>query len=227
MAAAAPIIVGAFGAMQQAGAASAAARLQSRAAKQAAQQQQAQFEETQQQLAPYREAGTTALTAQQALLGLAGPEAQAAAIQQFTESPGQAFLRQRGEQALLRNAAATGGLGGGNILSALQQQGIGFAQTDLQNQLQRLRGLSEAGRGAAVSTGQFGAQTASNVGNLLTSGAQAQAAGVLGQQQAQQQLLGQVGGAITGGLAGGGYFGQTAQQAYGGSANIGALLGQL
>jgi len=225
MAAAAPLAISAIGAYTQSQAAGDAASAQARAAKQAAKLQQQQFEQTQAQLAPYREAGTQALEQQQALLGLLGPEAQAKAYQAYTESPGQAFLRQRGEQALLRNAAATGGLGGGNVLSALQQQGIGFAQQDLQNQLARLTSLSEAGRGAAVNTGQFGAQATTNIGNLLTQQAEAQASGILGRQQATEQFLGQIGGVATGALAGGGYFGSTAQNAYGGSAGAGSLLG--
>jgi len=227
MAAAIPVAISAVGAYSQSQAASSAADAQAKAAKQAAQLQQQQFEQTQAQLAPYREAGTQALEQQQALLGLLGPEAQAKAYQAYTESPGQAFLRQRGEQALLRNAAATGGLGGGNVLSALQQQGIGFAQQDLQNQLARLTSLSEAGRGAAVNTGQFGAQSAANVGNLLGQQAEAKASGILGRQLANQQFLGQVGGIATGALAGGGYFGSTAQNAFGGSASAGSLLGLL
>ena len=227
MAAAIPIAISAFAASQQADAAKSAASAQAGAAKSAARLQQQQFEQTQQQLAPFRKAGTQALAAQQNLLGLSGPEAQQQAFQQFTDSPGQAFLRQRGEQALLRGSAALGGLGGGNVRSALQQQGIGFAQQDLQNQLARLSGLSEAGRGAAVQTGQFGQQATSNVGNLLSQGAQARASGILGQQQAQQQLMGQVGGAATGALAGGGFFGERAQTAFGGSAGAGALTGLL
>jgi len=227
MAAAIPLAVSAVGAYGQSQATSSAAHAQAKAAKEAARLQQQQFEQTQAQLAPYRKAGKQALKQQQALLGLLGPEAQAQAYQAYTESPGQAFLRQRGEQALLRNAAATGGLGGGNVLSALQQQGIGFAQQDLQNQLARLTSLSEAGRGAAVNTGQFGAQSAANVGNLLGQQAEAQASGILGRQLANQQLLGQIGGATTGALAGGGAFGATAQQAFGGSAGAGSLLGLL
>lgn len=225
--AAIPLGISAFGSSQQAGAAGSAAQAQNRAAKRAAAEQQRQFDISQQQLAPFREAGTQALTAQQALLGLTGPEAQQQAFQQFAESPGQAFLRQRGEQSLLRNASAIGGLGGGNVRSALQQQGIGFAQQDLQNQLTRLSGLSEAGRGAVGTGAQLGAQTATNVGNLLTQGGQARASGILGQQQAQQQFTGQLGGAITGGLAGSGAFGERAQTAFGGTGAGGALLGML
>lgn len=230
MAAAIPVAglaLGAFGASQQADAAKSAASAQSKASLAGIAEERRQFDITQEQFAPYREAGGLALQSQQALLGLLGPEAQQQAFQQYTESPGQAFLRQRGEQALLRNASATGGLGGGNILSALQQQGIGFAQQDLQNQLARLSGLSEAGRGAVGSQAALGAQSASNVASLMGQAGQARASGILGAQQANQQLLGQVGGALIGGAAGSGMLGSQMQTAYGGSGSAGALLGML
>lgn len=103
-------------------------------------------------LDPYAQAGTAALSEQQALLGLGSPEEQQAAMSRFTESPGQRFLRERQEKALLRNQAAIGGLGGGNIRTALQEQAFGRSQTDLQNQIDRLSGLS--GQGFAAARGQ-------------------------------------------------------------------------
>ena len=227
MAAAVPLGISALGAMGQRGAAQEAAGAQEQAAREALAFQMQQLGITLKGQRPFWEAGRRALTQQEALLGTLGPEEQQAAFQAFTESPGQAFLRERGEQAVLRNAAALGGLGGGNVLTALQQQGIGFAQQDLQNQLQNLLRMSEAGRGAAGTVGQIGSQAASNVGTLLVQAGQAQATGILGGQQATQQLLGMAGGAATGGLAGAGYFGAPAQTAFGGTAGSGALLGML
>ena len=227
MAAAIPLAVSAFGSYMQSRAAGSAADAQVAASRQATKEQRKQLAATEESLSPYMGAGTSAISSQQALLGLLGPEAQAQAFQQFTESPGQAFLRQRGEQSLLRNASAIGGLGGGNIRSALQQQGIGFAQTDLQNQLQQLRMMSESGRGSAEALGGFRSGTAANTGNLMIAGGEARASGILGQQQANQQILGMAGGALGGGLAGSGAFGTQLQQAYGGSAGAGAYLGML
>ena len=139
---------------------------------------------------PFREAGEGALTQQQALLGLSGQEAQQEAFTAFESSPGQQFLRERGEQALLRNQAAIGGLGGGNVRSELQKQGIGFAQQDLQNQLARLASIAGQGQAATSSVAQLGGQNAANIGNLLTQGGQAQASGILGAQQARSQFAG-------------------------------------
>lgn len=204
-----------------------AAELQAGAAGSAAAEQARQFDITQQrlqeaqklqqsQLAPFRQAGVSALQQQQALLGLSGAPAQEEAFAAFNESPGQKFLRERGQRNLLRNASAIGGLGGGNVRSALVQQGVGFAQQDFQNQFGRLASLSGAGQsaaggigqgalGTAGQVGQFGAQAASNIGNLQQQGAAARASGILGQQQAEAQATGQVlglGGTILGGLAG-------------------------
>ena len=49
----------------------------------------------------------------------------------------------------MANAAALGGLGGGNVRTALQEQAFGRAQTDYENQLGRLAGLSAQGLTAA------------------------------------------------------------------------------
>jgi hypothetical protein len=107
-------------------------------------------------LTPYTEAGRGALTEQQALLGLSGQGAQQEAYARFTESPGQAFLRERQERALLRNAAAIGGLGGGNVRTALQEQAFGRAQTDLDRQLTRLGVVSGQGLTAAQEAARTG-----------------------------------------------------------------------
>jgi len=76
------------------------------------------------------QAGAQGQEIQSALAGLLGPEAQAQAFAQFQASPGQEFLTEQAERALLRNQAATGGLGGGNVLQELQRQAIGLAQQD-------------------------------------------------------------------------------------------------
>jgi hypothetical protein len=108
-------------------------------------------------LDPFREAGVAATQEQQALLGLGSPEEQQAAMERFTESPGQQFLRERQEKALLRNMGAIGGLGGGNIRTALQEQAFGRAQTDLANRIQQLSQLS--GRGVTAAQGGLQAGT--------------------------------------------------------------------
>ena len=138
------------------------------------------------------------------LEGLPGAqEAQQQAFAALEQSPGQKFLRDRAQRNLLRNASAIGGLGGGNVRSALVQQGVGFAQQDLQNQFGRLGQLSGrgqtaagiAGQGALTSAGQigqFGASAASNIANLGVAGSEARASGILGAASIAPQATGQL-----------------------------------
>lgn len=109
-------------------------------------------------LSPYSKAGAQATELELALSGAAGPEAQAEAYANFQESAGQKFLRERQEQSLLRNAAATGGLQGGNVLTALQEQAQGIAAQDLQRQVSNLQSISGRGLQAAGQIGSLQTQ---------------------------------------------------------------------
>lgn len=151
-----------------------------------------QFDLTRSDFAPSQQAGVDALGQQRAMLGLDGPEAQQVAMAGLQESSGQKFLRERGQKNLLRNASAIGGLGGSNVREALVQQGVGFAQQDLENQFGRLGQLAGQGQAAAGSVGQFGAQTAGNISNLQNFAGQARASGILGKAQAAPQVTGQL-----------------------------------
>lgn len=182
-----------------------AANTQAKAADTAIGEQRRQFDVTQENLRPFQEAGVGALGQQQALLGLSGEEEQQQAFQAFNESPGQKFMRDRAQRNLVRNASAIGGLGGGNVRSALVEQGAGFAQQDFQNQFGRLGQLAGQGQAATTNLGQFGSQTATNIGNLGIAGSQARASGILGGAQAESQFtnqLLQLGGQVAGAAAG-------------------------
>jgi len=128
-------------------------------------------------------------------------EAQQAAFQSLVESPGQRFIRSRAEQGVTRQAAALGGLGGGQVRTALTQQAAGFAQQDLQNRFARLQTLIGGGQTAATNLGSFGQQQAATAGGLLQAGAQARAGGILGAQQAQAQQGSNIAGLIGAGLS--------------------------
>lgn len=159
-------------------------------------EQRRQFDLTQESFKPFRDAGVGAIGQQQALLGLSGDEAQQAAFDQFNQSPGQQFLRDRAQKNLLRNSSAIGGLGGGNVRSALVEQGVGFAQQDFNNQFGRLGQLAGQGQAATQSVGQFGQNTANNIQQGFMDQGQARASGILGKQQAnaqQQQQMQQMG----------------------------------
>lgn len=153
------------------------------------------------QLEPFIKAGGGALEQQQALIGLGGEEAQRQAFTGLTESPGQKFLRDRQQKALIRTSAARGGLGGGNVQTALQEQAVGFAQQDIENQFNRLGALSGGGLSAATGVGQgalsvagalgeFGQKASTGITEQLAGSANARASGIQAQQQAKQNMLG-------------------------------------
>ena len=107
--------------LAQADAASSAAAAQTQASDAGIAEQRRQFDVVQKLLEPYVTGGTKAFEQQQALVGVQGPEAQRAAIAALEQGPAFQALTQQGENAILQQASATGGLRGGNIQAALAQ----------------------------------------------------------------------------------------------------------
>jgi len=173
------------GSDDQADAALEAGRIQAAAADRGTEEISRQFDITREDLAPTIEAGNLARDQQTALLGLNGEEAQQGAIDQIAESPAQEFIRKRAQRNLVQNTAAIGGIGGGNVRTALVEQGAGFALQDTENQFNRLNQLSAPGTATATNLGQFGQQTAQSVAQGINRSAEARASGVLGAGQAQ------------------------------------------
>ena len=140
-------------------------------------------------LKPYTEAGTPALEAQQAFLGLKGPEAERAAIKRI--SGGETFqaLAKQGEEAMLQRASATGGLRGGNIQGALAQFRPQLLSSLIEEQYGRLGGMTQLGQRSAAGVGAAGMETGTNVANLLGQQGAALAGGELGQAKAYGQVL--------------------------------------
>jgi len=104
----------------------------------------------------------------EAFSGAAGQEAQAQAFQQFQESPGQAFLREQAERGTTRNAAAIGGLGGGNVRRELQRQAIGLASQDFGNQFNRLQNVQAIQSGTQANLANLATGQGTQLANLLT-----------------------------------------------------------
>ena len=134
------IISGVGGYFAQKAAAEEASGAQSDASRAAIEEQRRQQAESERLLAPYMQAGQGALGQQQALLGLAGPEAQAAAIAQLEQSPQFQAMLQQGESAILQNASATGGLRGGDTQAALAQFRPAMLSQLIQQQMAQLGG---------------------------------------------------------------------------------------
>lgn len=205
------------GAIEGEEATSEAAGIQAGAAEAGIAEQRRQFDEIRKLLQPYVEAGTPALKAQQALLGTLGAQEQQAAIGQLEASPLYQGLVRQGEEALLQRASATGGLRGGNVQAALAQFRPQMLTELINQQYERLGGMVGLGQRSAVGVGETGAQTATNVSNLMQQRGAAQAGGVLGGTQLSSAIPG-----IFGTIQGAGGFGKV----FGGSGglNIGTAL---
>lgn len=98
---------------------------------------------------------------------------QQGAIDALKASPLYQSLYRNGEEAILSNAAATGGLRGGNTQGALYNLGADTLSNVIQNQLANLGGIANMGMGSAGQLGQFGASAASNIGNASMAQGQA------------------------------------------------------
>lgn len=146
-------------------------------------------------LDPYVQAGAGALQQQQALSGLLGPEAQAAAYQSIQMSPGFQSALDMGETSILQNAAATGGLRGGNTQAALAQFAPQMLQSAIDQRYGQLGGLTGLGQASAAGVGAAG--TGSGIPGTLEEMGRQQAADILGQYNLQKNFLMDVAGLAT------------------------------
>jgi hypothetical protein len=164
---------------------------------------------------PYMQGGEAAQAQLEALTGARGQEA---FQQAYQESPYIQFLREQGMRANLAGAAATGGLGGGNVQKELARFGQGLASQGLQQQIQNLQGLAGQGLQATQGAGQYAAGGAGQMAGLQqTQGTQALGA----MQNVGNQLanLGLAGGQTAAQMAYG-----TGQQLASGRTRAGELL---
>lgn len=168
----------------QSNAADSAAGAQTAASEAGIAEQRRQFDALQKLLSPFVNAGTGALSAQQDLLGVNGPEAQQKAIDALKTSPSFTSAQKLGEQSILANASATGGLRGGNTQAALAQFSPQLLAQAINDQYGRLGGMTSLGQNAAAGVGNAGMQTGTNVANLLSQMGAAQAGGALAQGNA-------------------------------------------
>ena len=186
---------------QQSQAAQNAADAQSQSAQAQLQLQQRQYDQTRQDLMPYNQAGQSALSAQQDLLGLNGGQSQQSAIDQVQNSPLFQSLLQQGNTNLLQNAAATGGLRGGNTQAALAQYSPQLLNQLLTQKFSELGSLSSLGQNSAAQTGAYGQQNVNAQSNALEQMGAAQAGGYLAQGQQATSVLNGLTNGIGAGLA--------------------------
>lgn len=195
------VVGGITGAKQAGEAAEQAGQLQYQAAMAGVEEQRRQFDKLVELMAPYVAAGEGGMAGQQALVGLKGPEAQQQAISALEQSPEFASLVQQGENALLQQASATGGLRGGNTQAALAQFRPQILSALIEQQYGRLGGLTKIGQASAAGQAAAGMETGSNVANLLQQGGAAQAGAAIAAGSVPRQTFGdilKIGGTVAG-----------------------------
>jgi hypothetical protein len=173
-----------------------AASQQAGAAREASALSDAQFQQTRQDQMPFLQAGVRALGKLET-----ASDYTPFGMDQFNADPGYAFRLKEGQKALDAQAAARGGLISGNALRAA----VGFGQemgsqeyTNAFNRyqqeraarLQPLQSLAGVGQTTAANLGAAGAANANTMGNYLTGGAAAGAAGTVGAANAYTSGLG-------------------------------------
>lgn len=161
-----------------------AANAQSDASKAGIDAENHRFDQMQELLKPYTDAGVKSLSAQGDITGLNGPEAQKAAMDAIQNSPEFNALTKQGEEGILQNASATGGLRGGNTQAALAQFRPQLLNGLIDKQYSRLGGITQIGQASAAGVGSAGINTGANVAQLLQAQGQAEAGRALAQGQA-------------------------------------------
>lgn len=202
MSAVATAIVGTavIGGAMQSNAAKSAAKTQANATRDATAAELEMFNQTREDQKPWREAGQTALKQLTAGTADGGEFNRRFTMADFTRDPGYEFRLGQGQQALERSAAARGGVMNGGTLKALTRYGQDFASNEFNNsysrwnndqttRFNRLSTVAGLGQTANNVTAQLGQQTASSIGNNITSGAAATAAGQVGAANAWSNAM--------------------------------------
>jgi len=192
-------------------AANKAAQLQYDAAMKGIAESARQFDVTRSDEMPYMDLGKLGLQHYGDLLGLNGADPQQGEIAALRASPLYKSLYSSGEDAVLANASATGGLRGGNTERSLYGLGEDTLAQLIQQQLAGYGATIGVGSNAVAQTGAFGANAVNAQNQLRGQGAdaQAQARLISGGIAAQNwQNFGKVANdaisAIAGGFGGGG-----------------------
>ena len=143
-------------------------------AQKAIDQQNLMFGKVQYNMQPYMDSGVVSEDMQRSLLGMNGNAAQQYAITQIKNSSQFDALNRQGQDALLQNSAATGGLRGGNTQAALAQFSPNLLQSLINDQYAKLSGMTSVGENAAAFTGNAGMSSANSISGTLGNSANAQ-----------------------------------------------------
>jgi hypothetical protein len=194
---------GLAGSSMQARAARKAADTQAAAADRAMAQEMAMYEQSREDLAPYRELGYTALGDIESRIPFFTSQFGDEQLAQYLD-PSMDFRRRLGEQTTARMLNVGGGAISGNTLRGLEDYGQNLASTEYGNAFNRfqnertniyntLANIAGMGQGA-VNTGVTAGQNfAGSQTGLITGQAAAQAAGGVGAANAYSGALGNAG----------------------------------
>lgn len=192
-----------FGGKQSADAAKDAAKQQKKATKLTIKAQEKALERQIGLQEPFRQTGVNAL----ADYGTAS-QYTPFGMPQFEADPGYNFRMAEGMKGLERSAAARGILQSGGTLKGIQEYGQNLASAEYDNAFRRYLTERQArlqpleyriGLGQAAASGQAAnvGSTATNVGNLTTSLGDIRSAGIMGQSNAYNNMLGNISGIAT------------------------------
>lgn len=170
-----------------------AAKDQTKAANAGIAEQRRQFDTMQEILKPYVDAGGLSINEQLNSLGLNGPGNYQSSIDAVQNSPQFKAMMGQGEEAILQNASATGGLRGGNTQAALATFRPQLLSELLQQRFSNLGAITNVGQASAAGTGQAALATGDNVANLMQQRGAAQAGGQIAAGQAMQSPFNAIG----------------------------------
>jgi len=132
--------------------------------------QRGELDRLNEMMKPYIDAGRAGLSGLQNLIGLGGQDAQKSAIGEIEGGAEFGALTRSGENAILQNASATGGLRGGNVQRSLSGYREELLSSLINRQVGRYENLSAQGLNASTTSGQIGAGIASRTSELQTQG---------------------------------------------------------
>jgi len=167
------------GGLAQARSAKSAANAQAQSGRDQLAVQERMFEQSRNDLAPYREGGLPANNALNYYLGV-GERPTDSNFTGFQETPGFQFAMDQGRQAVDASAAARGGLFSGATMQAQTDRGVGMANQEFGNYLSRLSGQATLGSNAASQSATVNTNNAQMQSNSLANIGNAQAAGAIG-----------------------------------------------
>ena len=187
------LVTSAISSNQQKKAAQGATNAQIEAGDKSIAESRRQFDKLQEVLAPFTQAGEGAIGGLSDLLGLSGPESARDAIIEIEGSPEFEARTKLGEEAILQNASATGGLRGGDTQGALAEFRPQVL-TDLINQrFQRLGSIAQLGQASAAGVGAAAIRTGENIGGVFRNQGEVAGQGILAKGNLNAQLIGDIG----------------------------------